>query len=137
VQEPASNASQAAHQLKSGGYGLASGAHPGCCLGELPTRFTYDRREAAGKVYGVPAAMPQGQELGAYSVDRSGSERGNYRVSLPDPAGQVGTGIGASSAEGAWWGGGPVVVRGRESRLHGEGGQQASSTDAGMPGGRW
>ena len=120
MQKPASNAPQADHQLKSGGYGLERGAHPGWNPGELPTWFTNDQREAAGKVHGVPAAMPQGQELGAYSVDRSSSERGNHRASLPEPVLQAGSGIGASSAEGARWGGGPVVVRGRESRPHGE-----------------
>jgi hypothetical protein len=34
------------------------------------------------------------------------------------------------------WGGGPVVVRGRESRPHGEGVQRDRSCDA-MSGGRW
>lgn len=99
MQEPAINAPQAAHQLQLGGYGLGSGACSGCCPGQLPIRFTNDRREAAGKVYGVPAAMPQGQELGAYSVDRSSSERGNHRVSFPEPATQAGRRIGASSTE--------------------------------------
>ena len=36
-------------------------------------------------------------------------------------------GIGPSSAEGTGWGGGPVVVRARERRAHGEGGQQVGS----------
>jgi NADPH:quinone reductase-like Zn-dependent oxidoreductase len=44
-----------------------------------------------GRVHGVPAAMPQGQELGSCSVDRLDSERGNHRVSFPEPAGQAGT----------------------------------------------
>ena len=35
----------------------------------------------------------------------------------------------------AGWGGGPVVVRARERRAHGEGGQQVGREDAGMPGG--
>jgi len=34
------------------------------------------------------------------------------------------------------WGGGPVVVRGRESRLHGEGVQRDRSVFA-LSGGRW
>lgn len=34
------------------------------------------------------------------------------------------------------WGGGSVVVRGRESRSHGEGTQQVRSDGIGMPGGR-
>lgn len=70
MQKPAIKASQAAHQLKSGGYGLGCGAHPGWFSGELLNRFTYDRREATVKVCGVAVAMPQGQELGASSVDR-------------------------------------------------------------------
>ncbi len=40
-------------------------------------------------------------------------------------------GIGASSAEGAAVGGGLVVVRARERRVHGEGGQQVSSDSSG------
>jgi hypothetical protein len=43
-------------------------------------------------------------------------------------------GIDASSVEGAGWGGGPVVLRGRESRSPGEGGQQVGSDRVGMPG---
>lgn len=35
------------------------------------------------------------------------------------------------------WGGGSVVVRGRESRPHGEGTQRVRSRCDGMPGGRW
>lgn len=38
---------------------------------------------------------------------------------------------------GAQRGGGPVVVRARERRAHGEGDQQAGRADTGMPGGRW
>lgn len=34
------------------------------------------------------------------------------------------------------WGGGLVVVRARESRVHGEGGQQVRSVGTGTPGGR-
>jgi hypothetical protein len=45
-------------------------------------------------------------------------------------------GIGPSSADGAGWGGGPVVVRARERCAHGEGGQQARSRRQGRPGGR-
>ena len=55
----------------------------------------------------------------------------------PRRAGSIrGGGIGAPSAEGAGWGGGPVVVRARERRAHGEGGQQVGSAGEGMPGGR-
>jgi hypothetical protein len=46
-------------------------------------------------------------------------------------------GIDASSIEGAGWGGGPVVVRAHERRVHGEEGQQVSSGGPGRPGVRW
>ena len=42
---------------------------------------------------------------------------------------------GASSTEGEPGGGACVVVRGRESRPHGEGGQRDCSKDTVMPGG--
>ncbi len=137
MQKPAIKAPQAAHQLKSGGYGLGCGAHPGKLSGELLNRFTYDRMEATVKVCGVAVAMPQGQELGASSVDRLSIERGNRPEPVPSSALHVEGGVDASSVEGAGRGGGPVVVRGRESRPHGEGGQQARGEDTGMPGGRW
>jgi hypothetical protein len=55
---------------------------------------------------------------------------------LPCPVAVRGRGIGASSAEGIGWGGGPVVVRASERLVHGEAGQQVGSNGTGMPGGR-
>lgn len=46
-------------------------------------------------------------------------------------------GIDASSVEAVGWGGGPVVVRAGERLVHGEGGQQVGSKDAGRFGVRW
>ena len=55
------------------------------------------------------------------------------RWRVADPPGWEGSVAGL----GVGWGGGPVVVRARERRAHGEGGQQAGGVDTGMPGGRW
>jgi hypothetical protein len=94
-----------------------------------------------------PAGRPRGRSA-AYSW-RSGrgvaghlprrsvrGERGNHlrppsRLSVQDSGGQARRWLLAVG-----WGGGFVVVGGRESRPHGEGSQQAGGEDAGMPGGR-
>jgi hypothetical protein len=63
-------------------------------------------------------------------------ERGNHPWS-PSPLPSPGSGGQARRRLMAvGWGGGFVVVGGRESRLQGEGSQQAGSKDAGRPGGR-
>lgn len=93
--------------------------------------------EAARKVCGVLVAMLSGEELGADPVDRDVVNVGTVPES-PFPSPDVGDGGQVRCrlmAPGR--GGGSVVVRGRESRLHGEGTQRASCADAGMPGGRW
>ena len=53
------------------------------------------------------------------------------------PAGQAGGGQARCRLMVAGWGGASVVVRGRESRPHGQGRQQVRSLGAGRPGGRW
>src|SRR5215216_7470457 len=71
-----------------------------------------------------------GEELGADPVDRGVVNVGTVPVS-PTRGGQARCRLMAPER-----GGGSVVVRGRESRPHGEGTQQVSSADVGMPGGR-
>src|SRR4051794_3805214 len=83
-----------------------------------------------GMVCGVLVAMLQGEELGAHPVDRDMVNVGTVPVS-PARGGQARCRLMAPER-----GGGSVVVRGRESRPHGEGTQQVSSVDVGMPGGR-
>src|SRR4029450_13238118 len=60
------------------------------------------------------------------SID-SESNTGTVSCRSRSPAPSWMVGIGPSSAEGTGWGGGPVVVRARERRAHGEGGQQVGS----------
>lgn len=78
-----------------------------------------------------------GAKLGAGLIDRFTVNTGTIPRRSPGPESIRVLGIDASSVEDAGWGGGPVVVRADERFVHGEGGQQVSSKDAGMPGGRW
>ena len=77
-----------------------------------------------------------GAKLDAKLIDRFAVNTGTIPRRSLSPGAARDPGIDASSAEGAGWGGGPVVVRARERRAHGEGGQQAGSAGRGMPGGR-
>jgi hypothetical protein len=84
---------------------------------------------------GVVVAMLPGQELGTSLVDRSCSERGNRPRSPSRPGSHSGLGQVRRRPRAVGWGGGLVVVRARERRVHGEGDQQVSREDAGMSGG--
>jgi hypothetical protein len=77
-----------------------------------------------------------GAKLDAKLIDRFAVNTGTISRRSRCPVSTRAGGIGPSSAEGTRWGGGPVVVRARERRAHGEGGQQACSAGRGMPGGR-
>ena len=88
------------------------------------------------KACGVTIGDAAGAKLGAKLIDWFTVNTGSIPFrSRCRKAIRVG-GIGTSSAEEAGCGGGPVVVRARERRAHGEGGQQVGSRSAGMPGGR-
>ncbi len=96
----------------------------------LRSRINMPGGEAMPNGCGVGMAMLQGEELGVHPVDRHGVNVGT--IIRPPRLGQ------ARCRLRVWlWDGGSVVVRGRESRPHGEGTQRASSSDRGMPGGRW
>ncbi len=77
-----------------------------------------------------------GAKLGAKLIGRFAVNTGTVPRRSRCPGSTRAGGIGPSSAEGAGWGGGPVIVRARERRAHGEGGQQVGSAGCGMPGGR-
>jgi hypothetical protein len=77
-----------------------------------------------------------GAKLDAGLIDRFTVNTGTIPYRSLGPVSIRVRGLDTSSVEGAGWGGGPVVVRADERSAHGEGGQQVSSTDTGMPGGR-
>jgi hypothetical protein len=107
----------AAHAVRDRGRGLRS-------------RRNAVGGEAARKVCGVLVAMLQGEELGADPVDRDVVNVGTVPVP-PTCGGQARCRLIVPGR-----GGGSVVVRGRESRPHGEGTQRVSRAVAGRPGGR-
>ena len=77
-----------------------------------------------------------GEELGTGPADRLMVNVGTT-LGLPSlPHHQCGGGQARCRLMALGWDGGPVVVRGRESRLHGEGAQQASSNATAMAGAR-
>jgi hypothetical protein len=93
--------------------------------------------EAMVKDCGVVMAMLPGQQLGTSLVDRLCGERGNRPRSPFLLASQAGGGQARRRPMTVGRGGGSVVVRARERRAHGEGGQQVRREGTGMPGGRW
>jgi hypothetical protein len=89
--------------------------------GRLRGRHFVAGAEAMGKVCGVLVARLQGQSWGAAPVDRSAMNVGTI-LGLPAAGGQARCRLLAPG-----WGGAFVVVRGRESRSHGEGRQRICS----------
>ena len=88
------------------------------------------------KVCGVAAAMSQGHSWTPTPFERLMVNVGTLLV-LPFPTPfQGGGGQARGRLMGPGGDGGPVVVRGRESRLHGEGAQQVRSQSDARAGGR-
>jgi hypothetical protein len=77
-----------------------------------------------------------GAKLDAKLIDRFAVNTGTIPCRSRCPESIRSGWIGTSSAEDTGWGGGPVVVRARERRAHGEGGQQVGSKGRGRPGDR-
>ena len=77
-----------------------------------------------------------GEELGTDPVDRLMVNVGTTLGSPSPLHGQCGGGQARCQLMAPGWGGVLVVVRGRESRLHGEGAQRVSSDAMAMAGGR-
>lgn len=118
------------HQLKSGGYGLASGVHASCSCARRGTSGTDSLVEPGGhgeelrRIRGKAA----GAKLGTSPVNRFTVNTGTAPVvpPLPEPIREEGKVRRRSTLLG--WGGGAVVVAGvttghevRESRNEGEG----------------
>ena len=88
------------------------------------------------KACGVVVVMLQGH---SWAPTLSNGSRVNVgtTVAVPAPAGsQLVGGKTHRQSILSWWDGGPVVVRARESRAHGEGVQRVRSVNVDR-GGRW
>ena len=124
------NAPQETLQLKPGGSGLVSNAHPdGIAVRGTPWPVDIAGREATVKVCGVVVAMLQGHSWAPTSSNGSIVNVGTISA-VPFPASILLVGGKARRRlMPPGWGGGPVVVRDRESRSHGEGVQRVRSID--------
>jgi len=131
------NASQVTHQLEPGGCGLESNAysHDVIVRGTLWSGHVADR-EATVNACGVVVAMLQGH---SWAPTPSKGSRVNVGTTptVPFPASsQLVGGKTCRRSMPLGWDGGPVVVRARESRAHGEGVQRVRSINV-ERGGRW
>jgi len=97
---------------------------------ETPGPVDVAGREATRKACGVLVAKPQGQ---SWAPHPSNGSRVNVGTILTVPFPASGLLVGGKARRRPMllgWGGGLVVVRGRESRSHGEGAQQVRSDQA-------
>jgi hypothetical protein len=125
------NAPQELYQLKPGGSGLVSNAHPdGIAVRGTPWPVDVAGREATVNACGVAVAMLQGHSWAPTPSNGSTVNVGTIPA-VPSPVSSLL--VGGKVRRRLMlpgWGGGPVVVRGRESRSHGEGVQRVRSNEA-------
>jgi hypothetical protein len=93
-------------------------------------------REATVNACGVAVAMLQGHSWAPTPSKGSRVNVGTIPVAPSPASSQLVGGKARRRPMPSGWGGGPVVVRGRESRSHGEGVQRVRSINADR-GGRW
>lgn len=118
------------HQLKSGGSGLGSNAHPYDTSShwELSGRLMSPAREATVKNCGVAMAKLQGH---SWAPTPPKGSRVNVGTTPTVPlwiSGELIDGKVRCRLMLTGWGGEPIVVRGRENRSHGEGVQRFRSS---------
>lgn len=135
------NAPQESLRLEPGGLGPVSSAHPRSVSSDVVGWGTSGlgdvaSREAVVNVCGVAAAMLQGHSWAPTPSNGSTVNVGTT-VTIPSPCSSLLFGGKVRRRPmSSWWGGGPVVVRGRESRSHGEGVQRVRGINV-FVGGRW
>ena len=125
-------APQETQQLKPDRSGLHSNAHlHGSFVWGTPRPVSVAGLEAVVNACGVTTAMLQGQSWTPTPSKGSKVNVGTIPL-VPGRAGSQPERSGKARCRlmPAGWDGGPVVVRGRESRSHGEGAQCVRSIDA-------
>ena len=123
-------------RLQPGGYGSDRSARR--LLGRrLQHRMSKPGREATLNACGVGVAMLSGESWAPPSLIEDMVNMGTARWSPSAPTSRVGDGQVRRQLMAVGRGGVLVVVRGRENRPHGEGGQRVRSERLGRSGGRW
>jgi len=123
-------ASQETSQLEPDGSGLVSNAHPHEVVRGTPWPVRFAGPETTVKACGVAVAMLQGQSWAPTLSKSLGVNVGTVLVVSYSASSQLAVGKARRRSTPPRWDGGPVVVRGRESRLHGEGVQRVRSMHA-------
>jgi hypothetical protein len=131
------NASQAIYQPGPGGDGLDRSAHP-CTrrARRTPRPVNVAGRGGHGEGLRRTRADAAGAELGTDPVERFGVNVGTIPMAPAPVSIQLAGGKARRRLMPPGWGGGPVVVGGRESRPQGEGVQRVYSVNA-EGGDRW
>ena len=135
-EEPASNASQetsTSSNLADMGW---AAAHIGANARRTPRPDDVAGLEATMKGCGVVVARPQGHSWAPHPSSGSRVNVGTIPAAPSPTSSQLAGGKVRRRLMPPGWGGGPVVVRGRESRPHGEGVQRDRSDHA-EQGVRW
>mgnify|MGYP007135476640 CR=1 FL=1 len=122
---------------KSGGYGPGSSARcPLRTRAATPKPVIDAGQEASGESLRRTRSEAAAAELGADPINRDMVNVGTVPGLPFPPPDQGGDGQAHRQLTAPERGGGSVVVRGRESRSHGEGTQRVRNEGPGMPGGR-
>jgi hypothetical protein len=124
------NAPQVSQRLEPGGSGPQSSAHPHEVVRGTPWSGHVADQEATTKDCGVVVAMLQGHSWAPTPSKGWRVNVGTLLVAPSPTSSQLAGGKARRRLTPPGGGGGPVVVRGRESRLHGEGVQRVRSFDA-------
>jgi hypothetical protein len=143
VQEPVVEPPQVERRLQPGGFGPVSsahldrgGRHGGRGRGDFESVLGLAGSEATVKVCGVVVARLQGKSWAPIPSNDRVVNVGTIPGSPSPPASRAGGGQTHRRSMTSGWGGAAVVVRGRESRSHGQGRQRVRSVEAGRSGGR-
>ena len=136
MQEPVVEPPEVERRLEPDGSGPVSGARRSMVLRRLRVGLGLACSEATTKSCGVVVARPPGK---SWAPIPSNGQVVNVGIAIGEPAVplcQAGRGKAHRQPVLRWWGGAVVVVRGWETRSHGEGRQRVRSGRAGMAGGR-
>jgi hypothetical protein len=137
MQEPVVEPPKVDRRLEPDGSGPVSGAHgDGWTVGVTSVRSRVGRAEGHDEVLRGSCGEAAGEELGIYPVKRCVVNVGTVNEAPVGSASRAGRGQAHRPPRPGWWGGAVVVVRGRESRPHGQGRQRVRSAGAGRSGGR-
>jgi hypothetical protein len=137
MQKPVVEPPKVDRRLEPDGSGPVSGARvDGEVVGVTSVRSRVGRAGGHDEVLRGSRGEAAGEELGTHPVERCVVNVGTVIEAPVGSAGPAGFGQAHRQPMFWWRGGAAVVVRGRESRSHGQGRQRVRGAGAGRSGGR-